>query len=101
MKNQFFYTRKIEAPVQIKGQETKYTEYEDSFNPELVIRSVLREDGVRVVLLNDIHERLEYADQLDSKRRKVGVTKQRNTVQSEIYLSKEDGERYKKLTSIE
>jgi len=101
-KSQFFYCRKEKLPLQIEGEESKFKEYEDSFNPELVIRTVLLEDGQRLVLLSDIQERMEKVPQYDSKKTKItGWTKERNTFQSELYLSKEDGERFKKLTNLE
>lgn len=99
-KNQFFYTRKEKLPEQVEGKD-QFKEFEDSFNPELVIRTVVMENGQRLILLSDIHERLEKVPQYDSKRTKItGWTKERNTFQSEIYLSKEDGDRFKTLTSL-
>lgn len=99
MKNQFFYTRKepIQPREEDKDKPLEYKEYLDSFNINFVIRSRELEDGTRLILLNDIHERLQEVPQFNAKRDKiVGRTKERNTFQSEIYLSKEDSERYVK-----
>lgn len=98
MRNQFFYTRTEKSPKEGEPDKT----FEDSFCPDFVLRSVLRDDGTRLVLLNDIHERLQDAPQFDKTRTKVvGYTKQRNTFQSEITLIPADSERFKKLTNIE
>lgn len=94
MNQQFFYTRKEQSPVQIEGQETKFKEFKDSFNLSLVIRSIVLEDGRRLVLLNDIHERMEETPVYNKKRELTGYKKEKVTVQSEIYLSPSDSERF-------
>lgn len=95
--NQFIYKR-IETTPPSEGKEAETREYQDSFNLEYVIRSVELEDRRRIVLLDDMHERVQEVPQFNSKRDKItGYTKQRNTVQSEIYLEKEDSERFVKL----
>jgi len=89
--NQFYYKRKV-------GEK----EYEDSFSFNKVIRTVELETGERLVLLDDLHERLEKVPQINPKTGKVtGQTKERNTYQSEITLSKEDSERYVKISKLE
>jgi hypothetical protein len=89
--NQFFYTR-------IEGEKT----YRDSFNIDTVIRSVQLEDDKVLVLLSDLHERTQQVPEIDIKTNKVkGYRRERNTFQSEITLSKEDGERFYKLLNIE
>lgn len=102
MKNQFYYTREEEKlATDGSGAKTKL-EFIDSLNLSTVIRTLQMEDGRRLVLLNDMHERMEEVPQFDKmKKRIVGYTKQRNTFQSEIYLSKEDGERYINVTNID
>ena len=45
MRNQFFYTRKVEDK-----------EFRDSFNIDMVIRTVSIESGETIVLLDDLHE---------------------------------------------
>ena len=101
MNNQFFYTRK--EPVQpVEGQtEITFKEYRDSFNVNKVIRSVSLETGQVVVLLDDIHERVQEVPVINSKRIVTGTKRERNTLQTEIYLSKEDGERFFKFTNCE
>lgn len=92
IRNQFFYTR--------KDKEEK--EFKDSFNLNKVIRSVTDTDGKVIVLLDDFNERVTEQPDINPKTNKfMGVKKVRETVQSEIVLSPEDGERFYKLTSIE
>lgn len=99
MKNQFFYTRTV-APDE-NGKETEEIKYVDSFNINKVVRTVSSPDGV-IVLLDDLHERAFETPDIDVKSNRVrGMKKVRETVQSEITLSKEDGERFMKLTNIE
>lgn len=91
MRNQFFYTR-----------TTNDVSYLDSFNINKVIRSVTQEDGTMLVLLDDLHERSQEVPDIDLRTNKMkGTKRQRNTFQSEIILTKEDGERFNKLTNIE
>lgn len=90
--NQFFYTRKDES-----GKEMR-----DSFNLNKVIRTLSNEDGTVLVLLDDLHERVQEIPEIDIRTNKMkGVKRQRNTFQSEISLSKEDGERFYKLTNLQ
>lgn len=90
MKNQFFYTRKDQA-----GDE-----FLDSFNLDKVIRSISYPDEV-LVLLDDLHERSETVPVYNKAGKITAYKKEKNTYQSEIHLSKEDGERFYKLTNIE
>jgi len=91
-RNQFFYQRTLD------GTDTIVL---DSFNVENVIRTVALEDGRRLVLLNDIHERsVEVPDINPVTNKMKGTKRERNTYQSEIYLNKEDSEIYGGLTSI-
>lgn len=107
--NQFYYIRKedVKTPTGLDamGKQTfveEKKEYLDSFSLDKVIRSIQLEDNRRLVLLNDIHERLEKTPQFNTKRDKItGYTKERNTFQSEIFLSVEESEKFVKLTNIE
>jgi adenosyl cobinamide kinase/adenosyl cobinamide phosphate guanylyltransferase len=100
MNNQFFYTRKVALPKKSEEQEEKeWKTLTDSFAIDKVIRTMELEDGKRIVLLDDVHERLENSPQLNAKGKVTGFVKQRNTVQSEIQLEKEDSERFVKLLS--
>lgn len=91
MKNQFFYTRKHEDK-----------EYRDSFNVNKVIRSVTHTDGSVIVILDDFNERVTQQPDIDLRTNKMkGYKNVRETVQSEIHLSAEDGERFYKLLNIE
>ena len=92
MKNQFFYTR--------KGEDEK--EFRDSFNVNKVIRSVTHIDGTVIVILDDFNERVTQQPDIDLRTNKMkGYKNVRETVQSEIHLSAEDGERFYKLLNIE
>lgn len=96
--NQFFYTRKEPIPG---TDPVEFKDYLDSFNVEKIIRTVVVENGNRLVLLDDIHERAMEVPQYDVKTgRPKGVKRERNTYQTEVYLSPEDSERFEKVMSI-
>lgn len=90
MKNQFIYTAVIAEK-----------EYKASFNLEKVIRSLTEESGNVIVILDDFNERVTEQPDIDLKTNKFkGYKKVRETVQSEIHLTPEDGERFYKLTEF-
>lgn len=89
--NQFFYTRTVEEK-----------EFRDSLNVNKVIRSVTDTDGSVIVILDDFNERVTQEPDIDIKTNKMkGYKTVRQTVQSEIVLSKEDGARFFNLLNIE
>lgn len=89
MDNLFFYTRK-----------EKEKEFKDSFNLNKVIRTLELEEGGVLVLLDDIHERPMEVPVFHPKTGKqTSVKRERNVYQSEIRLSKEDGERFNNLNN--
>lgn len=91
MKNQFVYTAEI-AEKKFKA----------SFNIAKVIRSLTTEEGKVIVILDDFNERVTQQPDIDLKTNKFkGYKNVRETVQSEIQLSAEDGERFFKLLNIE
>ena len=97
--NQFFYTRK--EPIQ-GTDPLEFKEHLDSFNIEKVIRTIIVENGNRLVLLDDIHERSTEVPDVNPKNGQArGYKRERNTYQTEVYLSLEDSERFVKLMSIE
>jgi hypothetical protein len=97
--NQFFYTRK--EPVQ-GTDPLEFKEHLDSFNIEKVIRTIIVENGNRLVLLDDIHERSTEVPDVNPKNGQTrGYKRERNTYQTEIYLSPEDSEKFVKLMNIE
>jgi hypothetical protein len=97
--NQFFYTRK--EPVQ-GTDPLEFKEHLDSFNIEKVIRTIIVENGNRLVLLDDIHERSTEVPDVNPKNGQTrGYKRERNTYQTEIYLSLEDSERFVKVMNIE
>ena len=96
MKEQFIYNRS----VSVEGS-TETTMVQDSFNITKVIRTMTIEDNKLMVLLDDLHERVQEVPEINPKTGKVGgMRRERNTFQSEIYLDKEDGARFLKLTGI-
>lgn len=98
MKNLFFYKRREPiAPTENskKTDELQFNTFEDFFNVDTVIRGMTLEDGRVLLILNDIHERVEEVPKLNAKKtHQIGTKVQRRTVQSEIYLDKEDGARF-------
>jgi hypothetical protein len=97
--NQFFYTRK--EPIQ-GTDPLEFKEHLDSFNIEKVIRTIVMENDNRLVLLDDIHERSTEVPDVNQKNGQVkGYKRERNTYQTEIYLTPEDSERFVKLMNIE
>lgn len=85
--SQFFYSR-------VEGEKTLI----DSFNLNKVIRSVEYEDGTRLVLLDDLHERSRDVPDVDLKTNKMkGMKRQRDVFQSEILLNAEDNAKFKAL----
>jgi hypothetical protein len=97
--NQFFYTRK--EPIQ-GTDPLEFKEHLDSFNIEKVIRTIIVENGNRLVLLDDIHERSTEVPDVNPKNGQTrGYKRERNTYQTEIYLNLEDSERFVKVMNIE
>lgn len=96
--NQFFYTRK--EPIQ-GTDPLEFKEYLDSFNIEKVIRTIVMENDNRLVLLDDIHERSTEVPDVNPKNGQIkGYKRERNTYQTEIYLTPEDSDRFIKLLNI-
>lgn len=80
--------------------ETKY--FEDFFDIERVIRGVSTKENQMVILLDDGHEVTEATPRLKDPRKaatpsNVQYEKQRNWVQSEITLTGDDAERFRKV----
>jgi hypothetical protein len=97
--NQFFYTRK--EPIQ-GTDPLEFKEHLDSFNIEKVIRTIIVENGNRLVLLDDIHERSTEVPDVNPKNGQTrGYKRERNTYQTEIYLNLEDSERFVKVMNVE
>jgi hypothetical protein len=101
MKNQFYYTRKEPISPKEGETETMFKEFRDSFNVEKILRTWETDDGRILVILHDIHERLQEIPMFNKKGEKTGMKKERITLQSEIYLSKEDGERLYNMSNIQ
>jgi len=101
MRNQFFYTRKESIKPKEEGEAITFKEFRDSFNVEKVNKTIQLADKTVLVLLNDIHQRIEDVPIKNKRNEITGWKKQTNTYQTEILLSEEDGDRYFKLTNIE
>ena len=61
MKNQFVYTRMLEND----SSEAIYVK--DSFNIEKVVRTITMDDGRTLVLLDDLHERVQEVPDINPK----------------------------------
>ena len=93
MNNHFIYSRVLETE-----DPEKVITVQDSFNLNKVIRTITMDDGRRLVLIDDLHERVQEVPDVNPKTGKMtGMRRERNTFQSEIYLDKEDGDRLLKL----
>ena len=92
--NQFFYTRKEPVRPTEEGGELTFKEYVDSLNPEKVIRSIELEDGQRLVLLDDLHERVREIPIRNKKGTVTSIKREKDAFQSEIYLNAEDSKRF-------
>ena len=102
MKNMFFYTQKRQVNPKEGDTEPRFEDFRDSFNINKVVRSGTFPDGTVAIYLDDFIERVNEVPDINTKTNKFnGYKKVRETVQSEIILSKEDGERFFKLTNIE
>lgn len=96
MNKQFFYTRKVTNKNKEGQEETKT--YRDSINLQKVTRSVELEDGKLIVLLDDIHQRVEAEPVFSKNGRQNAPTGYKNvtkTYQTEVYLEGEDIERFR------
>lgn len=104
MKNQFFYTRKqpVEVPQEDGSILTEQIEVIESFNMNKVTRSVMIDQNTLLILLDDLHERVQEIPNINVKTNKVvGTKKQVQVFQSEIHLTGEDITRFRNLTTIE
>jgi len=100
--NQFYYTRK-EPLKPVEGEEVKelqYQEYQDSLNLDKVIRSIGLEDGQRLVLLDDLHERMKEVPVRNKAGKLTAIKQVKDAFQSEIYLNADDSKRFIETTQI-
>lgn len=91
--NQFFYTRKEQLPTE-EGKEPQFKECIDSFNLNKVIRSV-EDENTLVILMDDIHQRIESVPVYSNKGKVTGQKNQTVTYQSTIILEGEDIKRFR------
>lgn len=102
MRNQFIYTESVTIPPKggdAAGAEPKIIEKKNSFNVDMVIRSITMDDGGLLILMDDLHERFQDVPSINRNGKKT-VKRERDTFQSEIRLSVEDAERFFTITDI-
>jgi hypothetical protein len=74
--------------------------YRCSFSLSKVVRTVEMDDGSILVLLDDLHQRLQEIPIKNKAGKTTSVKHVLNAFQSEISLSKEDAQRFFEITSI-
>ena len=84
MKKLFVYKRTETK----EGEESKT--FIDSINVDKIIRTVEMEDGTLLVLLDDIHQRLQEQPVMNKQGKITAYKNVMGTFQSEIYLSEEE-----------
>ena len=112
-KTQFVYKRTIKIPpvMEEDGTTVKEEGYNkdvlDSFDVDRIIRTMETDDGRRLVLLDDLHERFETKPKVNHKGtiqfNKQGapiMERVKDAFQSEIYLSEEEGKQLLTLIAI-
>jgi hypothetical protein len=92
MSNQFFYTRK--ELVSGTPENPEFKEYRDSFNLLKVIRTITTDDGRMLVLLDDLHQRVQEVPVTNKAGKITSYRRESNAFQSEIYLDPADIERF-------
>ena len=114
-KTQFVFKRKVEVPPVKEDTENGvigtdgYTKTVlDSFDVERVIRTITMDNGTLLVLLDDLHERYDTkakvhpktgAPKFDRKGQMI-FERVKDVFQSEIFLSKEEGQEFLLLTAV-
>lgn len=95
----FWYSKKEPLPPQEeKDTEQEFFEGLDSFNLQKVTRSVSLPDGQRLVLLDDLHQRVHEVPLRNKQGKITSIKREMDTFQSEIYLSEKDSERFIEVT---
>lgn len=97
MKHMFFYSR-VQS---VEGQEGQFKTFTDSFNVDKVIRTLEADNNELLVLLDDLHQRLQEIPVYNKTGKQTATKQVMNTFQSEITLSKEDSLRFKQISNIE
>jgi hypothetical protein len=102
MRNQFIFTINITEPGPDNGPGIPRIA-QSSFNMDKVVRTFEKPDGGLIVILDDFHERTEtQPDKLNVRTNRVIHGKKETFIAySELHMSKEDKERFFKLTNIE
>ena len=98
MRNQFIYTEEVTMPA-AKGVEPEVQIRKNSFNVDYVLRAIQMDGGGLLLLLDDLHERWQDVPSMTKNGKKM-IKREKDTFQSEIRLSKEEGERFFKISEI-
>jgi len=99
MKNQFFYKRAVTIPGE-EGKPVTEITVDDSFNVDMILRSFQGQDKLTVVVLDDLHDRIDEVPVHNKQGKITGVKNKTVVYQSEIRLNAKDTKRFKLLTEI-
>lgn len=98
---QFFYKQKFNTGRKMEDGSPEIGEAEMSLNEELVLFTILLEDGRMKIIFNDWHEESkEVPVEVKNAKGNIRVEMQNRKVAStsDVILSQEDGKRFKKVT---
>ena len=95
--NQFVYLRREQLSPIVGETEPKFVEFQDSFNLNKVLRSRELENGTRMVILDDLHERWQSIPITNKMGKIASYKREKDVFQSEILLEKIDADRFIKL----
>ena len=90
MKNQFVYTREVQLSPTDEHPDGEKVTIQETFNITKVLRTYQPAPEVLVVVLDDLHERVEERPATNKSGKITGVKNVKVWHQSEIQLSKED-----------
>jgi hypothetical protein len=72
----------------------RFSEGTDSFNLDKVIRSIENDNGGRLILLDDLHERVHQVEVKNNRGHVTAIKREKDAFQSEITLNPEDSQRF-------
>ena len=101
MKNQFVYKREVELSPTDENPEGEKITIQESFNINKILRTYQPAPDVLVVVLDDLHERIEEKPATNKSGKITGVKNVKVWHQSEIQLSKEDTVKFLRDLSYE
>lgn len=95
---QFFYERKEPQAPKEGDTDITWKVFTDSFNPDMVVRTIEYEPGKISLLLTDGHEEARDVPTRDEKGRQ-GIKRERQWIASQIFLNETDTQRYRDYNS--